>query len=86
MYSIMFLALHLVQRQARPRPSARRQALIVATATSLKLCARPVPRLKMPDSRRPIEEVQVHRDHVFDRDEVAPLLAVGVAVRSPGTA
>ncbi|MNT86918.1 hypothetical protein D3C72_2272660 [compost metagenome] len=30
-------------------PSWRRQALTVATATSLNGCARPEPRLKMPD-------------------------------------
>ena len=60
----------------------RAPVLITAAATSLKVCARPVPQLKMPDTLAVLEELQVHRDDVVDVDEIAPLLAVGVAARA----
>ena len=68
------------ESSASPRPA--RTPLTTARATSLKLCARPVPQLKIPDSLAMLEKIQIHVHHVLDMDEVAPLLAVGIAVRS----
>ena len=76
-YSIrLFSAISLIERRV---PCT---ALITAPASSLKLCARPVPQLIDARDVAVLEEPQVHVHHVVDVDEVAALLAVAVAARA----
>ena len=85
MYSIMPCAAQLRERERRLACRAR-QALIDGRGDVVEALRAAGAELKMPETLAVVEEMQVDLDHVLDRDEIAPLLAVAVAAASPRTA